>query len=246
MCHSDESVPPISAGAGRLRSNEEMRLHAADGNTLMSYVALPEEPAASAGVVVMPDVRGLHQFYRELSIRLAEAGVNAVAIDYFGRTAKHDDRSESFEFKPHVQQMTPQSVATDVQTAAAFLRSQQGGAVDRVYTMGFCMGGGYSWRQSADTPLLAGNIGFYGRPSLAEDVTAEMQAPLLMLAAGADANIPVPEVEALAASARHQVPVDLVVYEGAPHSFFDRKYADHAAAAADAWARSLAFILEAD
>ncbi len=45
----------------------------------------------------MPDVRGLHNFYKELAQRFAETGIDSAAIDYFGRTAENDDRSDSFE-----------------------------------------------------------------------------------------------------------------------------------------------------
>ena len=37
--------------------------------------------------MILLDVRGLHPFYVELAERFAQAGVHAVAIDYFGRTA---------------------------------------------------------------------------------------------------------------------------------------------------------------
>ena len=57
--------------------------------------------------------------------------------------------------------------------AVAYLRSPEGGSCTRVFTMGFCFGGGYSWRQSADTSGLAGCIGFYGRPAAAAEVVGD-------------------------------------------------------------------------
>jgi carboxymethylenebutenolidase len=220
----------------------EIALVAADGNRFAAYAARAGRPSG-AGVVVMPDVRGLHAFYRDLAVRFAEVGVDAVAIDYFGRTAGIGDRSEGFEFRTHVDRTTPEGIAADVAAAADHLRSPEGGSVRAVLTVGFCFGGGFSWRQSADTPGLAGAIGFYGRPQPAAEVADRMTAPLLMLVAGADANIPVAEHEAVAARARaHGIDADLVVYDGAPHSFFDRRYAEHAEACADAWRRVRAFV----
>ena len=60
---------------------------------------------------------------------------------------------------------------------------------------------------------------------------------------GADAGIPVEQVRAFepaleAAGVEHE----LVVYDGAPHSFFDRKHEEFADASADAWSRVLAFV----
>ena len=239
MCHSDDSRPPAAPDAVPAMSTSELVLTASDGNQLMAFEARAAEPSG-AGVVVMPDIRGLHVFYKELAVRFAEIGADAVAIDYFGRTAPDGDRSEAFEFWPHVQQTSPEGVAADVQAAVEQLRDA---GVARVYTVGFCFGGGYSWRQSADTVGLAGSVGFYGRPSLAEGAISGAQAPLLMLMAGDDANIPLVDSEALATQARAAgVTVDHVVYDGAPHSFFDRSCAEHQDACTDAWARIRAFV----
>ena len=74
---------------------------------------------------------------------------------------------------------------------------------------------------------------------------AEFEAPILALQAGDDANI-LPEHNAAfeAALTAAGVEHELVVYDGAPHSFFDRKFEEHADASADAWERVLAFIAQ--
>ena len=60
---------------------------------------------------------------------------------------------------------------------------------------------------------------------------------------GADEAIPRDEVEAFdRALAEAGVEHEVKIYEGAPHSFFDRKHEEFADASADAWARTLAFI----
>src|SRR5438132_14313903 len=138
-------------------------------------------------MVVLPDVRGLHQFYKELAQRFAEAGIDSVAIDYFARTAGMGDRSECFEYMPHVEKTTPETIAADTAAAIAHLRSKDGGAVKSVFTVGFCFGGSNSWNQSALNPDLSGCIGFYGRPMRSEPLIPKMKAPLLVMVAGADA-----------------------------------------------------------
>ena len=237
MCHSDDSRPPSAPGAGDARSSTELELTAADGNVLLAFEARAAEPSG-ASIVVLPDVRGLHEFYKDLAVRFAEVGIDAVAIDYFGRTADTADRTDAFEFMPHVQQTSPEGVTADIAAGVAHLR--QAGATS-VFTVGFCFGGGYSWRQSADLPGLAGCIGFYGRPQSALEVVERMQAPLLMLVAGADAHIPVEDARAVADAA--PVPAEFVVFDGAPHSFFDRSYDEHSAACDQAWTRIRQFVL---
>jgi carboxymethylenebutenolidase len=207
----------------------------------MAYAARANEPSGT-GVVVLPDIRGLHEFYKELAARFAEVGFDSVAIDYFGRTAEDDNRDETFVFRPHVDATTPPTVAADISAAIDYLRSPEGGAVERVFTVGFCFGGGHSWRQSAAQPGLAGAIGFYGVPSRVKDIVPEMKAPLLLLVAGEDFT-PLAEFEQFDRELTEAgVPHTMVVYGGAPHSFFDRTADQHREASADAWRQMMAFM----
>ena len=231
MCHSDASRPPTAPGAVPAASDGPLELRTTDGTRVLAHEARPTNPSG-VGIVILPDVRGLHDYYRQLAVRFAETGSEAVAIDYFGRTAADDDRSQAFAFRPHVEAATPEGIAADVAAGVAQVRAR---GATRLFTVGFCFGGGYSWRQSADTEGLAGCVGFYGRPSLVTDAVDRMRAPLLMLIAGADANLPLADTEALAVAAGVQVPVELVVFDGSPHSFFDRSFAEHEAACARAW-----------
>jgi carboxymethylenebutenolidase len=192
-------------------------------------------------MIVLPDVRGLHPFYEELAVRFAEAGFHAVATDYFARTAKDDNRGEDFPFMEHVQQMDQARTSEDIAAAAGYLRGLGTGTVASVFTVGFCMGGSISWAQSAAGNGVAGCIGFYGQPARVAERISSMEAPLLMLAAGKDFT-PVADVEKFADDARAAgVDVELHVYPDAPHSFFDRGFAEHAAACADSWDRILDF-----
>lgn len=242
MCYSDDARPPAVPGAtGSVSISQDLTLTAADGNAFMAYSARASAPSGT-GIVILPDIRGLHQFYKDLADRCAEAGFDTVAFDYFGRTAGHGDRDETFVWKPHIDATTPDGIAADVSACIDYITSEAGGSVQRVFTIGFCFGGSGSWRQSAAQPGLAGAIGFYGQPGRARDVIDRMKAPLLLLAAGED-FIPVPEVEQFDAELTAAgVPHTLVIYEGAPHSFFDRTFHEHAAACEDAWRQILAFI----
>jgi carboxymethylenebutenolidase len=246
MCFDLDSAPPIPAVSGAAVSHDDLVLEAADGNRFAAFRATPEEPAG-AGVVILPDVRGLYRFYEELALRFAERGYAAVAFDYFGRTAGVEKRGEDFEYMPHVQQTTPEGVQADVAACVARLRED---GCEQVFTVGFCFGGRNSWLAAASGHGLAGAIGFYGRPGPGNDGSpgpiqraAEMTAPILALQGGDDPGIPVEDSTALddalaAAGVEHEV----VIYPGAPHSFFDRKHEEFAADSEDAWNRVLAFL----
>ncbi|HYU63396.1 MAG TPA: dienelactone hydrolase family protein [Verrucomicrobiae bacterium] len=242
MCYGDDARPPLPPISGAAADQGDLVLTSSDGTKFAAYFA---RAAAStgAGMVVMPDVRGLHQFFKELAQRFAEAGVDAVAIDYFARTAGISDRSDAFEYMPHVQQTTAENIAADAAAAIAYLRSKDGGQAKSVFTVGFCFGGSNSWNQSALNPGLSGCIGFYGRPMRTEPYIPKMKAPLLVMVAGADgATTPEQSQEFERELTRAGVPHEQHIYEGAPHSFFDRTYDQWQEASEDAWHRMLDFV----
>ena len=246
MCFDQDSLPPVPVVRGAAVSHEDLVLEARDGNKLAAFAAAPEDET-NVGVVVLPDVRGLYRFYEELALRFAELGIAAVAIDYFGRTAGTAKRGDDFEYMPHVDRTTSDGVQADVAAAVDHLRSQ---GVRTIFTVGFCFGGRNSWLAAASGHGLAGAIGFYGRPGEGRDGTpgptqraAEIDTPILALQAGDDQHITAADnaafEEALSAAG---VEHELITFEGAPHSFFDRKQEDFADASTDAWHRVLEFI----
>lgn len=244
MCYTNQARPPLPPILGGSTDEGELLLTAADGNRFKAYAARAAKPTG-AGIVVMPDVRGLHPFYEDLARRFAQAGVDAVAVDYFGRTAGISERPDDFDFRTHIGQTKPDTIAADVAAAISYLRSPAGGGVGSLFTVGFCFGGAQSWRQSAAQAGLAGAIGFYGRPVAARDAIPLMKAPLLLLIAGDDAATPQDEFDKFDHELTQAgVPHQKVVYRGAPHSFFDRSFEQHKTASEDAWRQMLAFIKE--
>ena len=250
MCYEGDSAPPVPSISGAAISHDDLVLEAVDGNRFAAFSATPGEPAGAgsgAGVVILPDVRGLYRFYEELALRFAERGYPAVAIDYFGRTAGTGKRDDDFEYMPHVEETTADGIQEDVAAAVAHLRDRGHAPV---VTVGFCFGGRQSWLATAAGHGLAGAVGFYGRPGLGRDGSpgptqraAELQGPILGLMGGDDPGIPVEEVDAFeAALDLAGVENEIHVYPGAPHSFFDRKQEQFAADSEDAWNRVLAFL----
>lgn len=246
MCFDLDSLPPIPVISGAAVSHDELVFEAADGNEFAAFGALPDE-GTSTGVVILPDVRGLYRFYEELALRFAERGYAAVAFDYFGRTAGVSKRDDDFDYMEHVRIVTPSEIQADVAACVAWLRSQ---GCATVFSVGFCMGGRHSWLSAAGGHGLAGSVGFYGRPGEGADGSpgptqraAELAAPILALQAGADDHISADDNAAFAAALEAAgVEHEVITYEGAPHSFFDRKYEEFAAASEDAWQKTLAFI----
>ncbi len=245
MCFELDSLPPIPVIAGAAVSHDDLVLESADGTRFAAFSADPHEPSGS-GVVILPDVRGLYRFYEELALRFAERGVHAVAIDYFGRTAGVGKRGDDFDYAEHVAQTNGERIQDDVGAAVAHLR----GSSNAIFTVGFCFGGRHSWLAAAAPHGLAGAVGFYGRPGVGRDGSpgptqraGELNAPILGLMGGADEGITRADIAAFEqALTEAGVEHELVTYEGAPHSFFDRRQEQYADASEDAWQRVLGFV----
>ena len=244
MCFETTARPPAPPRTGFLDRHERLTLRS-DADFAATFARTTRENAP--GVVVLPDVRGLHPYYEALAEAFADAGVHALAIDLYGRTAGAEPRGDDFEWQPHRAAATDEGVLADVRAAIAELRSR--GAVS-VFVMGFCFGGRAAFL-SATLDDVAGVVGFYGWPTRAsengtspveEARAGNFRTPVLALYGGADEGIPESDVQAFAqALSDAGVLHETVVYEGAPHSFFDRAMAEHTDACADAWRLMLRF-----
>src|SRR3979409_118651 len=126
MCVDNDSRPPIRPIAGGSANSQDFKLASSEGTRFMAHSARASAPTG-AGMVVIPDVRGLHPYYKELADRFAEVGVDSVAIDFFARTAPSDDRSDSFDFMSQVPQTKPDALQADIGAAGAHLRSKDRG-----------------------------------------------------------------------------------------------------------------------
>ena len=250
MCVDHDSRPPIRPIAGGSAGSRDLRLVSGDGTRFKAYAVRASAPTG-AGMVVILDVRGLHPYYKELADRFAEVGVDAVAIDFFARTAPSDDRG-TFDFMAHVPQTKPETLQADIAAAAAYLRGPEGGQVRSLFSVGFCFGGALSYLQAASGLGYSGVIGFYGWPlGLSRwpdrpkpiDAVPRYKCSVLSLFGGADQGIPQTAVDEFDAACRKAgIKHDSTVYPGAPHSFFDRKQTEFAEASTDAWKRVQAFV----
>jgi carboxymethylenebutenolidase len=241
MCHSGNELPLVRKVEGSAPDDGNLMLRSADGTTFAAYFASAKHRSGN-GIVVAPDAGGLSEFYRAVASRLAEAGIDALTIDYYGRTAGSGPRPAGFNGDDHMARTRPDAVDADVAAAADYLRSGPGGAVERVFCMGFCFGGAVAWRQARNG--MNGGIGFYGSgAALRETVPdlSELKAPLLLLVAGRDKYFPLDDSmltdQALeAAGVSHRT----VVYDEATHGFFSDPA--QIVACDDAWSQVMDFV----
>jgi carboxymethylenebutenolidase len=248
MCYDSNARPPEPPKTNGHAHGENIVLTARDGTRFAAYIANPTNPTG-AQVIIYPDVRGLHQFYKELALRFAETGTRALAIDYFGRTAGLSARDDSFEYMSHVQQTRLDTLLADATAASDYLHA--GGNTGHLFIVGFCFGGSLSLMTGREDLGQEGVIAFYaslsrvfpGASGSVLELAKEIRCPVLGLFGGADAHIPVSDVQKLDEELKQAgIEHEVLSYDGAPHSFFDRRSTEFAEASSDAWTRVLNFI----
>lgn len=211
------------------------------------------EPAGEpkGGVVVIQEAFGLTDHIRNVARRLADAGWLAIAPALF-----HRKGSPVFDYEEGFQKLMPvfrtlhvAGIDNDVAAAIGWL-GDRGIAEERTGIVGFCMGGTVALHAATAFPLGAavsfygGGVatGRFGLPPLIE-LAPGLRAPWLGLYGDRDTGIPVEDVEDLrAAASTASVPTEVVRYPDAEHGFnCDDRSSYHAASAADAWSRTLAW-----
>ena len=210
----------------------------ANGHTTPAYLARPAQPGP--GVVVIQEWWGLVPHIEHIADRFAEAGFVALAPDlYHGEKATTPDQAGKLMMALRIDE-----AAKDLAGAIDHVAAQPGVSVKKVGTIGFCMGGALSLFAACRNPEVGAAAVFYGgHPNVKPDL-ASLQAPVLGIYAGKDGFVTPESVQALdaqltALGKRHE----FHTYPDADHAFFndERKEVYDPAAAADAWAKTLAF-----
>ncbi len=211
----------------------------AAGETLTGYLAQPEGEGSYPGIIVLQEWWGLDDHIKDVTRRFAAEGYVALAPDlYHGVVATEPDEARKL-----VMELDMEAAVGEIQQALSYLLTQEQVGSEQAGIVGFCMGG----RLVLMTALAADNLGaaiaFYGSP-LEPAQAGDLKAPLLGLYGSADSGIPVDGVNAMATALDEAgITNEIQIYDGAQHAFFNDTRANsyNAEAAADAWARSLAW-----
>jgi carboxymethylenebutenolidase len=216
----------------------ERQLYKANGHTTPAYLARPSQPGP--GIVVIQEYWGLVPHIERVADRFAEAGFVALAPDlYHGEQAKSPDQAGKLMMALRID-----DAARDLTGAIDHLAQQPEVTSKKVGTIGFCMGGALSLFAACTNPEVGACAVFYGgHPNVKPDLSS-LRAPVLGIYAGRDSFVTPQSVNDLdrqlsALGKRHE----FHTYPQANHAFFndERPEVYDAAAAADAWAKTLAF-----
>lgn len=237
--------------------------HLPEGSgAIPAYVARPSAPGRYAAVVVVSEVFGVHEYIRDVCRRLAKLGYVAIAPQFFVRNDPDNTLATTEDFaviQKIVGAAHNEQVMGDVGAALDWLNAQPYVDKHRLALTGFCWGGGVAWEAATRFPELKAAVAWYGRLSPPEpggfmsddprrwplQQVAQMRVPVLGLYGGKDKGIPTRDVDAMreALRAAGKTGYELVTYPEAQHGFHaDYRASYDPAAAADGWARMLAFL----
>ena len=211
-----------------------------DGAKLVAYLAQPAAGSPAPVVLVCHENRGLTNHIRDVTRRLAKAGYVALAMDLLSRqggTGKVGNDNAPGALGA----IDPDQFVQDFLSGWEFLKDQSFAQTERVGMVGFCFGGGVTWRVATKMPQLRAAVPYYGPPPPVEEL-ATVQAAVLAIYGGNDTriNASIPAVEE--AMKKNNKIYEKVIYEGADHAFNnDTGPRYNAKAANDAWGRTLAW-----
>jgi carboxymethylenebutenolidase len=216
-------------------------VHLADRDGLACYAARPSHSAPGLpAIVVIMHVWGVDASIRDVVRRLAKAGIAAIAPDLYFRLnpPSGDDRTDSDAFRPYAKQLVREQYDGDARSAARWLSAQF--PKSKIGVLGFCLGGRIALEEAVDNgDVFAAVIPFYG--AVKDIDPAAVHIPVCGSYGARDTSIPAADVRTF--QSQLHVPNDIKIYDGAGHAFFDdRRPAYVAAAASDAWQRTVAFI----
>src|SRR5215470_18003310 len=159
--------------------------------TVNGILYTPQGKGPFPALVVIHEWWGLNDWIKEQASKLADQGYVALAIDlYRGKVATTSDEAHE------IMRGVPEDRAKrDLHAAFEFLKSQANVRKDRIASIGWCWGGGYSLDVALQEPTLAADVINYGHLAVDAESLRKINASILGIFGGKDRGIPVEDVK---------------------------------------------------
>ena len=209
--------------------------------TVQGMLYAPEGKGPFPALVVIHEWWGLNDWVKDQASKLADQGYVTLAVDlYRGKVATTPDEAHEI-----MRGVPEDRAARDLHAAVEYLKAQSNVKKDRIGSIGWCMGGGYSLNVALQEPTLAAAVINYGHLATDADSLQKINAAMLGIFGGQDRGIPVEDVKKFEQTLKQQgKKVEIVIYPDAGHAFENpnNKTGYRADDAADAWKRTTTFL----
>jgi carboxymethylenebutenolidase len=215
------------------------------------FTAAPESRKCPV-VIVIQEIFGVNSHIKDVCRRLAAEGFLAMAPEIFHRSGNHitADYTEKEDIMPIFRLLSNENLISDLSAVINFLPELACADTDKVFTMGFCVGG-FASVLAATELSIQGAVSFYGagvvrrreglKISSYLEKLHQTKCPVLLFYGEKDVSIPESDrFEILRVLDENQIPHEVVVFEHADHGFFcDERRTYHQESASVAWKKTL-------
>jgi carboxymethylenebutenolidase len=197
-------------------TNSQTVSYKSGNETVSGYLVLPEGGGKHSAIIVIHEWWGLNDWVKEQAQRYAVEGYVALAVDlYRGKVGTTPDEAHIL-----MRGLPDDRGLRDLEAAFAYLASRPGVNPNKIASIGWCMGGGWSIKLAEDQPKLAAFVVNYGPLPTDAALIAKIKAPMLGNFGAEDKGIPPESVHAFEAAmkADGENP-DIKIYDGAGHAY---------------------------
>src|SRR3989442_4781478 len=208
-------LPPVTAHYRTVIHAEYVKFPSGR-DTVTAYLAYPERKDPAPAVVVIHEIFGLSDFIRQTTEQLAKDGFVAIARDLLSRRggtpASPDDARKL------IAGLDADTITKDLDATVAYVKRVKAARPDRVGVIGFCWGGGQSFRYATNNPSLGAFVVCYGPGPDATSI-ARIRAKGLGVSAENDARTNAGLGDVDAAIRTYHKTFGHTVYPGVGHGF---------------------------
>jgi carboxymethylenebutenolidase len=226
---------------------QKVTLKTEDAGSMNCYCSMPQGKGQFPGMIVLQEAFGVNSHIRNVADRLAKEGFATIAPQLFHRTAEPDAEFPYTDFNlimPHFQGITPDGLTADLKASYQWLQAQGDIKIDKIGSIGFCLGGRVSFLANMVLPLAAAVSYYGGQAHSIASRASEIHGPHLFFWGGLDKHILPEHVETVINEMKKAGKTYInVIISYADHAFnCDDRPNYNKDASIEAWAMAMAFL----
>ena len=115
-------------------------------------------------MIVIHENRGLTEHIQDVVRRAAKEGFVALGVDLLSRNGGTEKVGDDARASGFLGNAKPEDLTSDLSSGIKFVQTQDGVKKDKIGAIGFCFGGGYTWRLAVTDKAVGSATPFYGPP----------------------------------------------------------------------------------